>query len=411
MSLLHDQARTAIVEPSPHGDGVDRLAEPLVREPIRLMKFVSVLAIGGSERQAMLLGQELDKGRFEVHVGCSIRTDDHIEARLTAQGATVTQYRIYNLYGWGALRQRMKLARYLRDRRIALVHAYNFYSNVFAIPAARMAGVPAIASIRDNGASWTPRQRLVERLVCRLADRVVVNAEVIKRRLIAEGYDGRRLTVIPNGTVEVPPASPRRRAALRAEFGLPPHAPVVGLVARLEPVKGVEYFLEAAARVAALRPDVRFLIVGGNRVSEVYSEQLKRLTVRLGLQHLVRFTGFRADVSDLYSLFSVSVLSSLSEGLSNTLLESMAAGLPVVATAVGGTPEAVQDGVTGILVPPRDSAALARAIDRLLNHRGLAEAMGRAGRSRVDAHFSVRAMVSASERLYRQILTGAPSVR
>ncbi len=379
---------------------------------IRVLKFLAILAIGGSERQAVLLGQELDRRKFDVHLGCCARTNDNIEAGLTTQGVPITQYSIRNLYGVQTLRQRVRFAQYLRRERIDVVHSYNFYSNAFAIPAARLARVPVvIASIRDNGECWTPWQRRIERLVCRMAHGVVVNAEVIKRRLAAEGYDARRITVIHNGTQPpaVVPAS--RTAALREELELPAAAPVVGMLARLDPIKGIEHFLEAAAQVSARRPDVRFLIVGDNRVNVAYREQLTRLARDLGLEKVVRFTGFRNDVAEVLSLLSVSVLASLSEGLSNTLLESMAAGIPVVATAVGGNPEAVEQGITGFLVPPKNAAALAEAMCRILNNRDLAAAMGRAGRLRVSEQFSTRAMVSESERLYAQLLAQARASR
>jgi glycosyltransferase involved in cell wall biosynthesis len=381
---------------------------PEAADRIRVLKFLAILAIGGSERQAVLLGQELDRTRFDVHLGCCARTADNIEAGLTAQGVPITQYSIRNLYGVETLRQRVRLAQYLRRERIDVVHSYNFYSNAFAIPAARLARVPVIiASIRDNGECWTPWQRRLERLVCRLAHRVVVNADVIKRRLAAEGYDARRITVIPNGT-RCPASVPASRSAdLREELDLPAEAPVVGMLARLDPIKGIEYFLEAAAQVSARRPDVRFLIVGDNRVDVSYREDLTRLARRLRLEEVVRFTGFRNDVAEVLSLLSVSVLASLSEGLSNTLLESMAAGIPVVATAVGGNPEAVEHGVTGILVPPKNAPALADAICRILNHKDQAAAMGLSGRRRVTERFSTRAMVSASERLYGQLLAEA----
>ena len=384
--------------------------EPAAR--IRVLKFLAILAIGGSERQAVLLGQELVRKKFDVHLGCCARMNDNIEAGLVAQGVPITQYSIRNLYGVETLRQRVRFAQYLRRERIDVVHSYNFYSNAFAIPAARLARVPVvIASIRDNGECWTPWQRRIERLVCRMAHGVVVNAEVIKRRLAAEGYNARRITVIHNGT-ESPPVVPAlRTTALREELDIPAAAPVVGMLARLDPIKGIEHFLHAAAQVSARRPDARFVIVGDNRVNVAYREELTQLARRLGLEKVLRFTGFRNDVADVLSLLSVSVLASLSEGLSNTLLESMAAGIPVVATAVGGNPEAVEHGVTGLLVPPKNAAALADAICRILNHRDLAAAMGRAGRLRVAERFSTTAMVSESERLYRQLLAQARASR
>lgn len=407
-TLPAGDASLAVAEPSVSDS---RPADALGHEaaaPIRIMKFLAVLAIGGSERQAVLLGEELDRTRFDVHFGYCARTNDNIEAKLIQRGVPLTQYDVRNLYGVKAFRQRVKLAQYLRRQRISIVHSYNFYSNVFAVPAARLAGVPVIiASIRDNGQGWTPWQRRVERLVCRMAHRVVVNAEVIKRRLTAEGYDGDRITVVPNGTNFTPDTPPSRCARLREELELPPAAPIVGMVARLDPIKGIEYFLEAAALVRAECPDARFLIVGDNRVNVAYRNDLKRLAQRLGLHTVLRFTGFRNDAADLLSLCSVSVLASLSEGLSNTLLESMAAGIPVVATAVGGNPEAVEDGVTGILVPPKDSAALAAAICRILYDKELAAAMGRAGRRRVLDCFGTERMIERTQQLYQDLLTQA----
>ncbi len=376
---------------------------------MRVLTFLAVLAIGGSERQAVILSQGLKELGSDLHLGCCTRTGDNIEHALTAGGVPITQYPITNLYGLGTFRQQVRLARYLRRARIDVVHSYNFYANVFAIPAARMAGVPAIvASIRDNGQGWTLWQRRVERVVCRLADCVLVNADIIRRRLAAEGYDRGRIRVIHNGIASAP-VPLVDGSALRRELDVPQDAPLVGVVARLDRIKGIEYFLEAAVQTAARRPDVRFLIVGDTHANRGgYREHLKRLAASLGVGNLVRFTGFRIDVPALLSIFSVSVLPSLSEGLSNTLLESMAAGIPVVATAVGGTPEVVEDGVTGILVPPRDPLAMADAVCRLLDQPDMAAKMGGAGRERIAERFSNERMIAETASLYRELLSRKP---
>lgn len=414
MSPSSEPAREAAGEPLLTADLPVDAPRAGAAGSMRVLTFLSVLAIGGSERQAIILSEGLKDLGADLHLGCCTRTGDNIEHALTARGVPITQYPITSLYGAGTVRQQVRLARYLRQARIDVVHSYNFYANVFAVPAARMAGVPVVvASIRDNGQGWTIWQRRVERMVCRMADCVLVNADIIRRRLAAEGYDGRRIRVIHNGIVPIPP--PRAdHAALRRDLSLPQDAPIVGVVARLDRIKGLEFFLEAAVLTAARHPDVRFLIVGDTHANTGgYREQLKRLAASLGVADLVRFTGFRLDVPDLLSMFAVSVLPSLSEGLSNTLLESMAAGLPVVATAVGGTPEIVEDGVTGILIPPKDPQAMADAVCRLLDQPELAARMGRAGRDRIAGRFSNERMVSETVSLYRDLLSAKhrPAVR
>jgi glycosyltransferase involved in cell wall biosynthesis len=170
-------------------------------------------------------------------------------------------------------------------------------------------------------------------------------------------------------------------------------------------LKGIEYFIEAAGTVLERLPDAHFLVVGDTRVETGYREQLKQLSARLGLQHRLTFTGFRTDIPELLPALTVSVLPSISgEGLSNSLLESMAAGVPVVATYIGGNPEVVVDGVTGLLVPPKNPSELARAICRVIETRGMAGAMGRAGRQRVSDRFSNDRMIAATQHLYQDLL-------
>jgi glycosyltransferase involved in cell wall biosynthesis len=373
-------------------------------EPIRLLKFLAYLAIGGTERQILNLATGLDRRRFALHLSYFGRIEEQVATDLSH--AAVQEYRIGKLYGVRAMRQAVRLASYLKRHRIDIVHAYNFYANVFAVPAARLAGVPVVlASVRDTGEYWTPRQRTVNRIVCRWADRVVVNAEAIKKGLIAEGYDHRRIVVIHNG-IQCPATRPRPNTArLREQLGFPPDSPLVGVVARITPQKGLEYFLHAARDVAGRMPDARFVVVGGNWIDRVYRDGIERLAHRLGLEQVVRFMGFRLDVPDLLACLTLSVLPSISgEGLSNSLLESMAAGLPVVATTVGGNPEVVVDGETGLLVPPKDPTALAAAICRLLEDRALADSYGKAGRARVLARFGNERMVRKTEDLYHDLL-------
>jgi len=306
-----------------------------------------------------------------------------------------------------AVAQQAKFARHLRRRGIQIVHAYSFYGNVFAVPPARLAGTPAvIASIRDLGLYLTPMQRLVQRHVCRLADRVVVNAQAVKDWLVGEGYDPGKIVVIHNGVDLSRFSAPHEPGRIATELGLPPHTPLVAVVSRLTRMKGLEQFIEAAAIVARQFPEPRFLIVGEPPPHDAaYLDQLKSLARRLHIADRVIFTGLRSDVPALLASVAVAAMPSLNEALSNALLEAMAAGAPVVATRVGGTPEALVDGETGLLVPPADVAALAVAIARLLGAPLLAARLGQAARQVIEDRFSIARMTMDTQLLYRELLT------
>lgn len=379
---------------------------------IKLLKFVTGFALGGTERQVVNLVKGIDLSTFELHVGC-LNAVGHGVDGIKARGVPLVEYKINSLYKPNTFKQQLRLARYVRDYKIHIVHSYGFYSNVFAIPASRLAGADVVvASIRDMGTMVTQKQKRVEKLICRLADCILVNAEAVRQRLIAEGYPGQRIAVIRNGIDLSRFARQGNSSRLRQELGLPPRAPLVAVVSVLRPLKGIEYFLEAATLVSKHFPETRFIVVGdsvyregsvvfGNRA---YRHELERYAHSLDLDGQVMFTGFRLDVAELLSEVTVSVLPSLSEGLSNTLLESMAAGVPVVATRVGGNGEAVEDGITGQLVPPHDAAALADAVCLLLDNPGLALSFGQAARQRVAEHFSLEQMVRETERLYLRLL-------
>jgi glycosyltransferase involved in cell wall biosynthesis len=378
---------------------------------VTVLQFLAAFAMGGTERQAVNLAQGLDRSRFDPHFAC-FRLLGEFLADIEATRSPLTKYEIEHIYGGKTMLQQLRFARDLRERRVDVVHAYGFYANVFAIPAARLAGVRAIiASIRDTGDHLTPTQRVVQRLACRLADAILVNAEAVKDWLIGEGYDGARINVIGNG-VTLSRFGPKNGGGqCRRELGFASEAPLVAVFCRLNPLKGIEHFLEAAARVAARFPQARFAVVGEGRVIQdgvivdgPYKRELEAHAARLGLGDRVVFTGLRGDVPELLDEVTVSVLPSLSEGLSNAILESMAAGVPVVATAVGGNPEAVKDGVTGLLVPPGDPAALAGAICTLLEDGELAARLGRAGRDRVEERFSEKRMVQDTEQFYLSLL-------
>jgi glycosyltransferase involved in cell wall biosynthesis len=382
---------------------------------INLLKFLTIFLEGGTERQVVNLVERLDPARFALRFACFKRLGNFLSS-IEALGIPISEHKIKRLYDVRALKELVRLSVEIRRNRVDIVHSYNFYGNVFAIPAARLARAPVvIASIRNMREAEAPLQRRVQRHVCRLADHVLTNAEAIRQSLISEGYDETKITVIRNG-IDVSRLKCTRDGGkrFRHELALSPDTPLIAVLARLDPIKGLEYFLEAAAIVATRVPRARFAVIGGGafvrrgaNTFQDYRSELEATAARLGLEGRVAFTGVRNDVPDVLSQVAVSVLPSLSEGLSNTLLESMAAGVPVVATRVGGTPEAVEDGVTGLLVPARNPEALARAIGLLLENRDLAARLGRAGRQRITRHFQLESTVRQTERLYVELLERA----
>jgi glycosyltransferase involved in cell wall biosynthesis/CelD/BcsL family acetyltransferase involved in cellulose biosynthesis len=380
---------------------------------IRLLKFITAFGIGGTERHVVGLSRALDAERFHLHLAC-LRCRGDFLRELSGLPVPIVEYPISRLYNSGAFAAQARFARYVRRHRIQMVHTYGFYPNVLAVPAARLEGGSiVVASIRDITDHLRPVQRRVQRSVCRLADAILVNAEGVRQRLVADGWDSERITVIRNG-IDLRRFRERGSAPwIRRELGVPAGAPLVTVICRLTPLKGVEYFLEAAAKLAPRVPDARFLVVGDGTFlngksaqADPYRLSLMQEAARLGLGDRMIFTGMRLDVPEILSESTVSVLASIGlEGLSNAILESMAAGAPVVATRVGGNAEAVDDGVTGFVVPPRDPAAMAEALLRVLEDPDMGRRFGDAGRRQAVERFSMERMVRQTEDFYEELLS------
>jgi glycosyltransferase involved in cell wall biosynthesis len=384
--------------------------------PINLLKFVAAFGWGGTERQFVNLGLGLDRSRFAVRFGCLRRFGMMLE-EIEELGIPVLDYGVFRLRGIRAMAAQFRLARDIRRLGIQVVHTYGFHASVFAIPAAKLSGASVVVSIRDMGVYLSPSQRTVQRWICRFADHVLVNAEAIKDWLVSDGYDRKRITVIPNGIdlSRFEPAVHHRR--LHSDFGLAADTPLVAVVGRVSRKKGLEDFIAAAAIVVRRFPSARFLVIGepsftaqGSTITVdgSYQDELTRLAANLGLHDRVIFTGFRSDIEQILPELAVSVLPSLSEGLSNTLLESMAAGVATVATRVGGSSEVVQDSENGLLVPASDPMALAEAICRLLDSPALATKLGQAARRRIIEHYSMHQLVEKTSRFYESIVTRRP---
>ncbi|HEX5314268.1 MAG TPA: glycosyltransferase [Gammaproteobacteria bacterium] len=385
---------------------------PPSSDRLRLLTFMTLFGIGGTEKQVVNLSKLLDRERFALRFGCLKRWGELLE-EVEREGFVIDEYPIMRLYGREAMRQQWRFARALARDRVQIMHSYNFYANVFSIPAARMARVPCVvASVRDLGVYLTPAQCRVQNWACRLADVVLVNAEAIRRWMIAQGFPEKKLRVIRNG-VDLAKFRVKADGSLRRELELPPQAPVVVMLARLDPKKGVEYFLRAAPRIMERCPDTYFVVVGEAFLRDPDDErrpdleqrrELERRAAELGIGEHIRFVGMRPDVPEILAMATVSVLPSFSEGLSNTLLESMAAGVAVVATDVGGTPEVIRNGCDGILVPPANTRAIVDAVCSILEDPLLAARLRAQGRERVASAFSFDKMTRATEAVYDELM-------
>jgi glycosyltransferase involved in cell wall biosynthesis len=289
----------------------------------------------------------------------------------------------------------IRLVRAIRAEAPAIFHAHLSWPLAckHGVLAARLARVPAVVGTAQL--YTTPGDVRRARLRLRPLRRIIAVSREVEERYVRDlGVPARRLAVVPNG-IRVPPAPPAPKPALRAELVRDRPDYLVLTPARLHEQKGHAYLLAAAALV----PDATFVLAGDGPLRA----ELERRARELGVASRCLFLGERTDVPDLLASADLFVLPSLWEGLPLSVLEAMAAGCPVVASAIGGTDEAVTDGVTGLLVPPRDPAAIAAAIARLRADPGLARSLGQAGRLRVEQEFSSEVTAERVARIYDEV--------
>ena len=368
--------------------------------PIRVAFVVHVMQVAGAEVLVRETIRRL-RGRIDPVVFC-LDAIGPIGEELRGEGVPVIclgrrPKRDYAV-AW-------RLAQEARARGVQVVHAHQyspFFYSALAKPLARNA---FRLLMTEHGRHYpdvvSPVRRAVNRAVLsHLADAVTACCAFSARALCEnDGFPGRRIEVVENGIDLGRHAAPADRAALREKFGLAPDRQYVTMVARFHPVKAHPMLLKAFAEVARVRPDVDLLLAGegpGRPALEVMAKAL-------GILERVKFLGVRPDVPDLLAAADVFALTSVSEAASLTLMEAMAAGRPVVITAVGGNPELVRDGVDGLLVPRGDHAACARAILRLLADTELAARLGAAARARAEEAFSLARTVDRYYRLYRRL--------
>lgn len=378
----------------------------------RILNLINSFLYGGTERQATELLKRIDLNRYDVLLA-TLKNEGTLYEQIADRFPSPHLFQVNSFYNAAACRQYLRLRDILIRERIDLIHAHDFYSGVLAVVAGRMAGVPVLASQRHLRLSDRRLHIWGQRFINGAAHKVLVNSEAIKEHILATSrVPAEKIVVVRNGLITSEeesksgklnghrPLAIAPREEICRELGLGREVKLVGIVGRLEPVKGHRYFVAAAAQVAREHPNAHFLIVGDG----LLREEIRQQAASLGIADRLHLLGYRKDASRVVTAFDLSVLASLHEGLPNAVLEAMAAGVPVVATAVGGTKELVVDRETGYLAPPADADTLARLISWALAHDEERARLAGAARQSALSNYGMSRMVSEVEGLYDQII-------
>ena len=348
--------------------------------------------VGGGELSLMDLLRGLDRDRWAPVL--VVPEEGEVAARGRDLDLPVHVISLPSLRrpGPGSVRSVNALVRLARATDAALIHANGSRAMAYAGVAGKLAARPTLWHVRI-----ADRDGLVDRALCAIATAVIATSRAVARRF---PWAPTKVRLVPNG-IDVKRFAPRPPSdPLRASLGIPPSAPVLLSIGRHVPEKGYRHLVDAAALVERSRPGVHWVLVGDG---ELRSE-LEARARRLGLEPRVHFTGWRDDVADVLALCDVFVLPSESEGFGRVLVEAMAMGRAIVATAVGGVPDVVLAGETGLLVEAADPVALADAVRALLDDPARAARLGAAGRARAESTFSLGAHVDGIERVYDEVL-------
>jgi glycosyltransferase involved in cell wall biosynthesis len=359
---------------------------------------------GGSERQAIQLMRQLhESGRCRLRLAC-LQNKGSLRGEADRLGlGELPEYPLTSFYDRNFVTQLRRLARFLKENEIDVIHTHDFYTNIFGITAAAMARVGArVAYKGETDGFRTSTQKRLERAAFRLAHRVVANSDAVRNQLIREGVPAEKVVKHYNGLdlKRLKVHSDATSDDILARLGLPARR-FVTIVANLQhPVKDHPMFLRAAVRVRTAVPDAAFVIAGEGKLMQ----GLRELAAQLGLEGDVFFIGRCEKVAELLSVSEVCALSSTAEGFSNAILEYMAAARPVVVTDVGGAREAVIAGETGYIVPAGDDEQMAERMIELLRYPKRSRAMGERGRLAVEEKFSCERHLQNTLELYDELM-------
>ena len=387
------------------------------KRKIKVVYIIGRLVIGGAERQITETAARINKDFFDPKLYC-LSEGGPLEAftrqhNIDTEIFDSSRYDSSSLFSYLLIRFRKLLAlyRYLKRVQPDIVHCFMYAPSIYGGFISRLTGNPIlITSRRCLGLfkDHRPHLQFFENVVNRFTNKVLVNSSALRKDVLQrEKIDPQKVQVLYNGVdtqhyvptnsdKELHPCVLFRKQA----WGIPEHAQVVGMLATLFPYKGHEDFIRAASEIHRIYPDVRFVCVGGDRGTKHTLEQLGR---SLGLEKHLLFPGECQDAAKVLPMFDIQVSASHEEGFSNAILEGMSLGKPIVATNVGGTPDAVLHNVNGLLVPPKSPGKLSQAIMLLLEEPDFAAILGKNGRKRAEEYFSMESMINQLEKIYFEL--------
>ncbi|MFH1097647.1 MAG: glycosyltransferase [Candidatus Desantisbacteria bacterium] len=363
---------------------------------VRVMHLLHSLETGGLEKGTSTLINNMNPEIFEPSICCLSGLGYSLKL-IKKEGVKIFDMKTGESHEPFLF---LRLAKLFKEQRIDILHAKGWPALFDGVLGARIAGVPVVIYSEhgkniDDFFEIKKRRVWTRRLLAPFIDKIVTVSEDLKRGLInITRLNEKQIVCVHNG-VEFPDVCVENEQKKR-EIGVEQGDVLVGTVGRLDPVKNFDVFIKSAEGILKEFPQVKFLLIGDGQIRG----ELELLVSELGLGNHVIFLGERNDVAELLKIMDMFVLPSKSEGLSNTILEAMSAGLPVVATNVGGNSELVIDGETGILIQPGDASVLVAAISTLLRDDEKRRKMGKAGFRRAKKEFSIEKMVKSYEELY-----------
>ncbi len=354
----------------------------------------------GTEKQLLMLLEHLDRTRFKPYL-CVLRPSEWLKKEFLA--CELIDIGITSFAHPASYLNILKFINFLKTSRINIVQTYFVEGNKVGVAAARLAGTQAVIATRRNQGYWHTRFELVAlRLLNRWVTCFLANSESTREWLThSEGVESNRIKVVYNSleTERYAPATADQRTTFRQQWNFPEDAVVIGVVANLRPIKALDVFIAAARLVADKVPAARFCIVGDGPERPT----LEALSQTSGLGATLRFLGRRTDIPQLLSCMDIGVLSSHSESFSNAIVEYAAAGLAVVCSDVGGAREAVEDGVTGYVVPSGDPNRMAERLISIIGHQQ-AGTMGQRGREKAVRLFACDKILASYHTLYEELV-------
>jgi L-malate glycosyltransferase len=358
--------------------------------------------IGGAERVLFKMIRSLPQDLFRCSL-FTFRIND--EADVTKIGCPVFVLPLKRTYDWNAMRVAREIRRFIKREKVSIVHTFFETSDLWAGPIAKLSGCPVlVSSRRDLGILRSRKHRIGYKVLRGLYDTVLtVSPQVSQFCIEQDGLDPSKVQTLFTGLDIEAVAQGTSRQLMRKELGIGESVPVITTVGNIRKVKGIDILLEAAALVCRKLPSAVFLVVG-RKSEEGHCRELEARISALGLESNFRMLGSREDVFSILRMSDVFCLPSRSEGFSNALIEAMACSLPCVATDVGGNPEVLTQGESGLLVPNENSEEMALALLQLLSDPSLAAVLGARGEKLVRSRFTTDAMIADLTEVYTKLL-------